>query len=457
MRCRVFLLLVLATLLAAAVFPAGAAGQVPLSEYRARRTRLRAELEAPVVLFGYTGREDVAPEATFRQEENFYYLSGHNEEGAALLLIPATESARVAQLPEEILFLPPRDKTHEHWSGIRLEPDDPEGRERTGFAEVKPVATLRGEIERVAAVFATLYTLFPSPRADASAAHAERWVAWLKEIAPHADLADVRATVGAMRQVKSKSEQELLRRAVEHSVEAHREAMQAARPGLYEYEIAALMEYTFKRAGCQRPGYPSIVGSGFNSTVLHYNSNGQPLQAGEVVLIDVGAECDGYTADVTRTLPVSGHFSERQREIYEIVLGAQNAALAAIKPGMTLARKGENSLYRVAYDYINSHGRDKKGGPLGPYFTHGLGHHIGLEVHDASDPARALEPGMVVTIEPGIYLPEENLGVRIEDVVLITEDGAELLTASLPRTVEEIERVMAEARKENEVTTDAHR
>jgi len=135
----------------------------------------------------------------------------------------------------------------------------------------------------------------------------------------------------------------------------------------------------------------------------------------------------------------------------------KNAALAAIKPGMTLARKGENSLYRVAYDYINSHGRDKKGGPLGPYFTHGLGHHIGLEVHDASDPARALEPGMVVTIEPGIYLPEENLGVRIEDVVLITEDGAELLTASLPRTVEEIERVMAEARKENEVTTDAHR
>jgi Xaa-Pro aminopeptidase len=440
----VFLPLALVTLLAA-TFPASAGGQVPLNEYKDRRTRLRAELGAPVVLFGYSGREDVAPETTFRQEENFYYLSGHNEEGAALLLIPATEKARTAQLPEEVLFLPPRDKTREHWDGIRLGPDDPAVRERTGFAEVKPAATLRGEIERVAEVFPTLYTLFPPPRPGAAAAHAERWVAWLKAIAPHADLADVRATVGAMRQVKSKSEQELLRRAVERSVEAHRAAMQAVQPGLYEYEIAALMEYTFKQAGCQRSGYPPIVGSGFNSTVLHYNSNGRPMRAGELVLIDVGAECDAYTADVTRTLPVSGRFSERQREIYEIVLGAQNAALAAIKPGMTLARKGENSLYRIAYDYISSHGRDKKGGPLGPYFTHGLGHHIGLAVHDASDPARALEPGMVVTIEPGIYLPEENLGVRIEDVVLITEDGAELLTASLPRTVEEIEHLMAAA------------
>jgi len=443
MRCRVFLSPALATLLLAATFSASAGGPVPLDEYAARRARLRAELDAPVVLFGYSGREDVSPETTFRQEENFYYLSGHGEEEAALLLIPATKEAQAAQLPEEILFLPPRNKPREHWDGVRLGPDDPEVRERTDFAEVKPAAALRADIERVAAVFPTLYTLFPSPRADAQSTHAERWVAWLKEIAPHADLADVGALLGGMRQVKSKSEQELLRRAVKHTVAAHREAMQAVRPGLHEYEIAARMEYSFKRAGCQRPGYPPIVGSGFNSTVLHYNSNGKGLQAGEVVLIDVGAECDGYTADVTRTLPVSGRFSERQQEIYEIVLGAQNAVLAALKPGMTLAREGENSLYQIAYDYINSHGKDKNGGPLGPYFTHGLGHHIGLAVHDAGDPTRPLEPGMVVTIEPGIYLPEENLGVRIEDVVLVTEDGAELLTASLPRTVEEIERLMA--------------
>jgi Xaa-Pro aminopeptidase len=445
MRCRAFLALVLATLLLAATVAASAGGPVPLEEYAARRARLRAELEAPVVLFGYSGREDVSPETTFRQEENFYYLSGHSEEEAALLLIPVTEEARAAQLPEEILFLLPRNKPREHWDGVRLGPEDPGARERTGFAEVKPVAVLRADIERVAALFPTLYTLFPAPRADARAAHAQRWVAWLKEIVPHTNLADILATLGSMRQMKSRTEQALLRRAVEHTAAAHREAMQTVRPGLYEYEIAAHMEYSFKQAGCQRLGYPPIVGSGFNSTVLHYNSNGRLMQAGEVVLIDVGAECDGYTADVTRTLPVSGRFSERQREIYEIVLGAQNAVLAALKPGMTLAREGENSLYQIAYDYINSHGKDKKGGPLGPYFIHGLGHHIGLAVHDAGDPARPLEPGMVVTIEPGVYLPEENLGVRIEDVVLITEDGAELLTASLPRTVEEIERFMAAA------------
>jgi len=167
-------------------------------------------------------------------------------------------------------------------------------------------------------------------------------------------------------------------------------------------------------------------------------------------VIDVGAECAGYTADITRTLPASGRFTARQKEIYEIVLGAQNAAIAALKPGMTMSRTGENSLYRIAYDYINTHGKDAKGEPLGKYFIHGLGHHIGLNVHDAGDPNRPLQPGMILTVEPGIYIPEENLGVRLEDIVLVTETGAVLLTASLPRTVEEVERFMADARKQAE-------
>jgi Xaa-Pro aminopeptidase len=205
------------------------------------------------------------------------------------------------------------------------------------------------------------------------------------------------------------------------------------------------MEYTFKRAGCERSAYIPIVGSGFNSTVLHYSQNRRQMQAGELVVIDVGAECAGYAADITRTLPVSGKFSPRQREIYEIVLGAQNTAIAAVKPGMSFARTGENSLYRIAYDYINTHGKDRKGEPLGQYFIHGLGHHIGLQVHDAGNPTRVLAPGMIVTIEPGIYIPEENLGVRLEDIVLVTEDGAVLLTESLPRTIKEIERAMAKA------------
>ena len=158
--------------------------------------------------------------------------------------------------------------------------------------------------------------------------------------------------------------------------------------------------------------------------------------------MDVGAECAGYAADITRTIPVSGKFTPRQREIYEIVLGAQKAAIAAVKPGMMLGKTAPNSLYKIAYDYINSHGEDLHGDPLGKYFTHGLGHHVGLDVHDASDPAAPLEAGMVITIEPGIYIPEENLGIRIEDMVLVTEHGGKVMSSALPRDPGEIEQLV---------------
>jgi Xaa-Pro aminopeptidase len=434
---------------------AGAVGlraQVPLSEYAARRARLLDEAQAPVVLFAYGedsfgigGQEALSPETTFRQEENFYYLTGLQEPDAALLLIPQTMEARAVNLPGEMLFLLPRNKPREHWMGVRMGPDDPGIEGRTGFGHVEPFAALRGELERAAKVFPDLYTLLPTPGPDAGRTHAGQWVAWLREALPNTNFEDVRGLLGALRQVKSSAEQALLRVAIERSMAAHRAAMRGLRPGMHEYEIAALMEYTYKRAGCERSGYAPIVGSGFNSTVLHYDGLKRQMEAGDVVVIDVGGECDAYTADITRTLPVSGRFSQRQREIYEIVLGAQKAAIAAVKPGMTLSRTGDNSLYRIAYDYINTHGHDRNGAPLGPYFIHGLGHHIGLQVHDAGDPKRPLEPGMIITIEPGIYIPEENLGVRIEDDVLVTPDGAELLTADLPRTVEDIERAMAEA------------
>ena len=445
--CLLGLLVVVIPIASGTPNPAG-----PREEYAARRSRLLEQVSGPVVLFGYggeefglSGAERISPETSFRQEENFFYLTGHREPGAALLLVPRTEEASAKNLPGEILFLPPRNKQRERWEGVRMGPDDPDVQRKTGFEKVQPFSELRRTLELALHLFPNLYTLFPPAGPESERTHAGHWLAWLRRQAPRASFQDVQATLGAMRQVKSESEQTLLRFAIERSMEAHRAAMAELRPGMHEYEIAALMEYTFERAGCERPGYAPIVGSGSNATVLHYDSNRRQMQAGEVVVIDVGAECGGYTADITRTLPVEGKFSERQREIYEIVLGAQKAALAAAKPGMTLARTGENSLYRIAYDYINTHGKDKNGEPLGKYFIHGLGHHIGLEVHDAGDSARALEPGMILTIEPGIYIPEENLGVRIEDIVLVREDGAELLTASLPRTVEEIERTMAQA------------
>ncbi|MCI0404277.1 MAG: Xaa-Pro peptidase family protein [Acidobacteria bacterium] len=449
---RTVLIFIAALIISPDAALASAPDKSELKEYAERRARLLAELKTPVVLFGY---EDVSfgladperksPESTFRQEENFFYLTGHREEGAALLLVPQTAEAKAAGLAPETLYLPARDKRRESWDGVRMGPDDRGVSERTGFDTVKPMPELRGDLERTAKVFAKMHTVLPREE-SAAVTYAGQKLAWLKA-APQAQFENARAALGAMRQVKSPREQELLRIAIERSMEAHREAMRAMRPGMHEYEIASLMKHTFENAGCERPGYPPIVGSGPNSTVLHYAEPRRRMQAGEVVVIDVAGECNGYTADITRTLPVNGKLTERQREIYEIVLGAQNAAIAAVKPGMTMAREGSNSLYKIAYDYINTHGKDGKGEPLGKYFIHGLGHHIGLQVHDAGDPNRPLEPGMILTIEPGIYISEENLGVRIEDIVLVTETGAVLLTSSLPRTVEEVEQAMKAAKR----------
>jgi Xaa-Pro aminopeptidase len=179
--------------------------------------------------------------------------------------------------------------------------------------------------------------------------------------------------------------------------------------------------------------------------VLHYSGLSREIKDSDVVVIDVGGQCGGYAADITRTLPANGKFTPRQREIYEIVLGAQNAALAAVKPGAVLYGGG-SSLQQIVTDYINTHGHDKEGQTLGRYYIHGISHHLGLDVHDPGDRTRPLEPGMVITVEPGIYITEENLGVRIEDDVLVTQGGYQLLTARLPRTVEELEKIMAESR-----------
>jgi Xaa-Pro aminopeptidase len=261
-------------------------------------------------------------------------------------------------------------------------------------------------------------------------------------MAPLANLADVRPYVERQRAVKSPGEIVLLRKAVDASIEGHLAAMKTVRPGVWEYETAARMEFEFRRRGCEWPAYPPIVGSGFFSTVLHYDADDRQMKDGDVVVMDVAGSYSGYASDITRTLPVNGHFTPRQREIYEIVLGAQNAAMASAKPGMILQR-GKNSLHDIAYDYINAHGKDLHGNSLGQYFIHGLGHSIGLNVHDPMAYNQPLEPGMVVTIEPGVYIPEERIGVRIEDDILITKDGYEHLTSRLPRTVEEIEKLMA--------------
>ncbi len=440
-------LLALVALLA--LTAASARGRQTNEEYSARRHRLLAQVDAPVVLFGYTGNENTLEFLRFQQEENFYYLTGHNEEGAALLLIPAVSTGKNAGASREILFLPAKNPRAERWNGPRLAPTDPGIEARTGFQEVQPFSNLSGLVAQLALSFPKLYAELPGPH-ELGYPHVQIWSDWLRKQAAGVQLENVVPKIVALREIKSPGEIALITRAVEVSVDAHFEAMRMMRPGLFEYQVAARMQFVHADAGCGEEAYAPIVGTGFNSTVLHYDSLESKIADGDIVVLDVACAQDGYAADITRTLPASGHFSPRQREIYEIVLGAQNAAFAAAKPGMFNTGNAPNSIFKIAYDYIDTHGKDSAGNSLGRYFIHGLSHHIGLNVHDPSDPSRPLEPGMVITIEPGIYIPDEKLGVRIEDDVLITESGAKMLSGRLPRDPAEVEAVMAQGRAARE-------
>ncbi|HKW35007.1 MAG TPA: aminopeptidase P N-terminal domain-containing protein [Candidatus Acidoferrum sp.] len=425
----------------------------PNSVYAGRRTRLASQVDAPVILWGFTGREEISQDYIFAQEENFYYLTGHNEEGAGLILLPATQNSGTTagaswNGPREILFLPAKNPGKEKWNGVRMSPSDPGVEARTGFTGVKPFPEMRAMVENLAKLDSAFYTILPYDKELGGYPHEKEVVDWLQLAAPKATLKNVRAQIAGMRPVKSPGEIAFLKQAIELTVDSHLEAMKMMRPGLYEYQVGAKMVEVHSMGGSEREGYAPIVGAGPNSTALHYDKLSRKIENGDIVVLDVGAQYSGYSADITRTIPANGKFTARQREIYEIVLGAQNAALAAIKPGAHFSCKGKkDGLMNIAYDYINSHGKDREGRPLGQYFIHGLGHNIGLNVHDPGDYCSPLQPGMVVTVEPGIYIPEENLGVRIEDDVLITDSSYKLLSERLPRNPDEIEKIMADARE----------
>jgi Xaa-Pro aminopeptidase len=432
----------------------------PNSVYAIRRAKLAAEVDGPVVLWGYTGREEESQAYVFAQEENFYYLTGHNEEGAGLIIFPGKPTVAMptgtassgtgtptdsGNPQREIFFLPAKDPGKEKWNGVRMSPSDLRIESRTGFATVQPFEEVRAAVEKAAKSYPHIYTILPYKKEEGGYPHEKEVVEWLQMVAPQVKLKDVRPQIYAQRQIKSPGEIAFLQRAIELSLDAHLAAMKMMSPGVYEYQVAAKMVEVHAMGGSEAEGYAPIVGAGPNSTALHYDKLSRKIADGDIVVLDVGAQYSGYSADITRTLPANGKFTPRQREIYEIVLGAQNAALAALKPGMDLCPRGDKSVFRISYDYINTHGKDLHGKSLGQYYFHGLGHHIGLDVHDPTETCKPLAPGMVVTMEPGIYIPEENLGVRIEDDVLITESGYKFLSEHLPRDPDDIEKIMADA------------
>jgi Xaa-Pro aminopeptidase len=421
----------------------------PNSVYAARRSKLAAQVDGPIVLWGFTGREEFSQSYVFSQEDNFYYLTGHNEEGAGLIILPEPNPGESSSdSPREILFLPAKNPSKEKWNGVRLSPTDSGVQSTTGFASVEPFGEMRAIVEKLGKRFATFYTVLPYEKENGGYPHEKMVVDWLGLAVPPAKLKDIRKQIYALRQIKSPGEIAFLTRAIDLSLDAHVEAMKRMHPGVYEYQIAAKMVEVHARGGSEAEGYAPIVGAGPNSTALHYDKLERKIQDGDIVVLDVGAQYSGYSADITRTFPANGKFTARQREIYEIVLAAQNASLAAVRPGMDYCPHGNHSIYKISFDYINSHGRDLHGKKLGQYYIHGLGHNIGLDVHDPGEYCAPLQPGMVVTVEPGIYIPEENLGVRIEDDILITETGYKFLSERLPRDPDQIEKIMADAAKQ---------
>ena len=422
----------------------------PNADYRARRQALAAKTDGGVVLI-FADTESSGGDAIygFRQNDNFYYLTGLSDPGGALLIAPAVEAKPDAPAHPytEILFLPEHNKTQEKWTGPKLGPGDTNAVQVTGFDHVEPLDNMHEALLHYApGPRVTIYADLGRYDEESNAASPIDWLRRSNAFPAGTSFKDVKPLLASLRTVKDAGEIELVRKAVNASMAAHVAAMKAVHPGVSEREISALMQYEFDKRGCERPAYAPIVGSGANSTLLHYSADSATIASGDVVVIDVAGEYSMYASDITRTLPANGKFTARQREIYDIVLGAQNAAIAAFQSGKShLQRDDPDSLYKVAYDYINSHGKDLHGDPLGKYFIHGLGHFVGLNVHDPGDYKIPLAPGMIFTIEPGIYIPEEKLGVRIEDMFLVDRDGKLVkLTASLPSTAEQVEHAMAE-------------
>ncbi len=431
--------------LAAATF--ACAGQAlekqPASVYHARRVALAGELKGGVAIL-FAAAEPVLDFMPYRQDEDFYYLTGWNEPGAALLVVAASGRERGYR---EILFLPTRNLRAETYTGPKLDADSPGVTAATGVDAVESMTALPTELNRMIGADRKLaWNVWTQPASAQAKALVGFTAATLGEDQPAAT-PDVTTLTMPLREVKDTGEVALIEKATDASIAAQRVMFHAVKPGVTERAIAGEMTAVWMEHGCERPAYSPIVGSGINSTTLHYSDNSRTIEDGDVVVVDAACEFSMYASDITRTVPANGHFTARQREIYAIVLGAQQAAIDAFVADKSTIndfyRKDPNSLDTAAYNYVNSHGKDLHGQPLGKYWLHGLGHMVGIDVHDPANYPAVLKPGMVFTIEPGVYIPEEKIGVRIECDFLVGADGKLIdLDAALPHTAEDVEAAM---------------
>jgi Xaa-Pro aminopeptidase len=427
--------------------------------YRARRDALLQSMRArsggglalvPTALEIARNRDSLYP---FRHDSYFYYLSGFPEPEAVIALVAEREGDR------HVLFCRERNEEREIWDGFRYGPDA--AREIFGFDEAHPISALREKLPEIASDRPALFTplgLFDAWDRQVTELLNEVRARVRTGVAAPDEVVDVRATLDTMRLVKDEHELALMRRAGAISSAAHRRAMERTRPGLHEYQVEAELLHAFLSEGAQAVAYSSIVASGPNACVLHYRDNNRPMSDGDLLLIDAGCEFQGYASDITRTFPVNGRFSGPQRAVYELVLAAQLACIDAVRAGAPF-----HDYHRVA-ERVLAQGFIDLGLIAGPldaalesgsykqFYMHRAGHWLGMDVHDAGlyqvhGESVRLAPGMVLTVEPGAYIrpadnvPEAfwNIGVRIEDDVLVTADGVENLTAATPKSVADVE------------------
>lgn len=439
---RLSVLLVLATPvavpLAAQVGAPG--GPIPVELLRQRRAAFLASSPAGVVVIEASrtkniDRGDYPQDSDYREANNFLYFTGVESPGSRLVFVQPDSGSSKGTVR---LYLPARPATPDRWSAARIYADSIAAA-ATGLELGTEILPMPVPARPAAGTPRTASGPIVNAPVDPFATVADSILA-----ATGLERLDPRRTMGGLRSVKDADELRRLRRASEISAEAHRMAMLHARPGMWEYEIEAIVEYTFRRMGAERVGYPSIVGAGFNGTILHYDVSRAQAKDGDLVLIDAAAEFGYYTADLTRTFPVNGKFTPRQKELYELVLRAQQAAIDSIRPGITLAR-----IQQIPREYLKANSGTICGEQAcDRYLIHGTSHMVGMDVHDINNPFfREIGPGWTFVVEPGIYIPEEKIGIRIEDVILVTPTGSEILTRNAPRTVADIEQLMAEGRR----------
>jgi Xaa-Pro aminopeptidase len=429
--------------------------------YAKRRDRLLEQMQHGIAII------PTAPEVArnadthygYRHDSNFYYLSGFTEPEAVLVLVAGSgESAG----PQSILFCREKNLEREIWDGHRYGPDA--AREQFGFDAAYPVEQLD---EKLTELIGNQPALFYPLGLDAGwdqrilalrGAVQEKSRSGIR--APD-QIRDVRALLNEMRLFKDGHELDIMRQAAAISTAAHRRAMRFTRPGMFEYQIEAELLHEFCSHGARHPAYTSIVAGGANACVLHYVGNNARLRDVDLLLIDAGCELDGYASDITRTFPVGGKFSAEQKDVYEIVLAAQAAAIDAAKPDQTWNAPHDAALRVLAQGFIDlklCHGsvdQVLENESYKQFYMHRTGHWLGMDVHDVGDYKigddwRPLQPGMVLTVEPGCYIrPADNvpmalwnIGIRIEDDVVITDKGNEVLTDAAPKTVADIEELM---------------